>query len=74
VGVSCVLQSSVGTTTAHLDAKINDKGTVLRVHMFHPKLWSTMKFVSRKHEIRFYPVLSGRPKEGVRKTGNTQQK
>jgi hypothetical protein len=38
--------SSVGTTTAHLDAKINDKGTVLRVHMFHPKSWSTMKFVN----------------------------
>jgi hypothetical protein len=37
VGVSCVLPSSVGTTTAHLDAKINDKGTVLQVHMFHPR-------------------------------------
>jgi hypothetical protein len=47
VGVSCVLPSSVGTTTAHLDAKINDEGTVLRVHMFHPKSWSTMKFVNR---------------------------
>jgi hypothetical protein len=46
VGVSCVLLSSVGTTTAHLDAKINDKGNVLWVHMFHPKSWSTMKFVN----------------------------
>jgi hypothetical protein len=45
VGVSCVLLSSVVTTTAHLDAKIYDKGNVLQVHMFHPKSWSTIKFV-----------------------------
>jgi hypothetical protein len=47
VGISCVLPSSVGTTTAHLEAKVNDEGNVLRVHMFHPKSWSTMKFVER---------------------------
>jgi hypothetical protein len=42
-----VLPSPVGTTTAHLDAKINDKGTVLQVHMFHPKSWSIMKCVNQ---------------------------
>jgi hypothetical protein len=47
VGISCVLPSSVGTSTAHLEAKVNDKGNVLRVHIFHPKLWSTLKFVDQ---------------------------
>jgi hypothetical protein len=46
VGVSCVLPSSVGTTTAHLDAKISDKGIVLQVHMFHTKSWITMNCVN----------------------------
>jgi hypothetical protein len=45
-GISCVLPSSVGTTTAHLEAKVNNKGNILCVNMFHPKLWSTMKFVN----------------------------
>jgi hypothetical protein len=37
MGISCVLPSSVGTTTAHLEAKVNNKGNVLSVHMFHLK-------------------------------------
>jgi hypothetical protein len=45
VGISCLIPSSVGITNAHLDANINNKVNVLQVHMIHPKLWSTMKFV-----------------------------
>jgi hypothetical protein len=44
VGVSVVLPSSVGMTTAQLDAKVSEDGNSLRVHMYHPKDWSQQKF------------------------------
>jgi hypothetical protein len=44
VGLSLVLPSSVGLNTAQLDAMVNDTGTVLRVHMHHPKTWGVQKY------------------------------
>jgi hypothetical protein len=34
VGLSCVLPSSVGLSTAQLDGRVNNSGNVLRVHMY----------------------------------------
>jgi hypothetical protein len=42
VGVSVVLPSSVGMTTAQLDVKFSKDGISLRVHMY--KDWSQQKF------------------------------
>jgi hypothetical protein len=51
VGVSVVLPSSVGMTTAQLDAKVSEDGKTLRVHMYHPKDWSQQKFVTQAYKM-----------------------
>ena len=43
-GVSVVLPSSVGMNTRQLDFEILNGGTTLRINMFHPPTWCTLKF------------------------------
>jgi hypothetical protein len=43
-GVSVVLPSSVGMNTRQLDFEILNGGTALRINMFHPPTWCTLKF------------------------------
>jgi hypothetical protein len=44
VGLLCVILSSVGLITAQLDARVNNTGNVLRVHMYHPKPCSNIQY------------------------------
>jgi hypothetical protein len=44
VGLLCVLPSSVGLTTVQLDARVNDQGNVLQVHMYRPKPFLNMMY------------------------------
>jgi hypothetical protein len=51
VGVSLVLSSSVGMTTAQLDGKVSEDGKTFRAHMYHLKDWSQQKYHFQAYKL-----------------------